>query len=438
MVKREVERDKNVVIVEYEFEPQEVKKAEEKAARYLNQRIVIPGFRKGKVPLNVLRVRLGEDFDEYVFDYLIEEAVKDEKTDKLLMAPIVIETERQGEKVLVKVEYHYEPEVKIDNYENIDLKVVDKEEVLKKFVDTSLEGLREEHALVEPKEGEAGYGDMVKVRMIVTTDEGKVLRDEEYEYVLVDDDDRPFVTELVGKKKGDVVEFDKEYEGKKFHYKIEILEVYNRTLMELDDEFAKAVGSEFETLEQLKEHLKEQGSEIYDRETKESLREQAFDWLVDNVELEISEKTLERFVERAVEKLKEKGKYEEYVERYGGEDKLKESFRGYYLRQLKEDYVINKIAELEGIEITDEDIEKEAAELSKIWGISEERAKVLVKKKPDMYAELKWVLLKRRALDAVVDKAKITTLSEEEYRKVMGGEVENGDTGGDEKGNENG
>lgn len=331
----------------------------------------------------------------------------------------------EGEKAFVKMEYHFEPEVKLPEPEGLELKAVRKDEVLDKYVERRLEDLREEHALVEPKEGQAEYGDMVKVRMIVSTEDGKILRDEEYEYVLVQDDDRPFVKDLVGKKKGDVVEFDREYEGKKFHYRVELLEVYSRTLHELDDEFAKMVGNEFETLEQLKEHLKEEGSGIYDREMREVLRDQALAWLVENTELDISKKTLERLVDSAIANLKEKGSYDAYVEKYGGEEKLREVLEGYYLEQFKEEFGIKALAEKEGIQIKDEDLEKEAEELSKLWGISPERAKVLVKSKEDIRRDLEWVLLKRRVLDSLIDKAKVVELSEEEYKKAMGGEEEN-------------
>ncbi|MCD6450324.1 MAG: trigger factor [Thermotogaceae bacterium] len=428
MERRETERDKNMVVAEYEFDEKELNIAEEKAARYLNQRIELPGFRKGKVPRDVLKIRLGEDFKEYVLDELLEDALKKEELlNNILLRPIVVDRKIEGNKALVKIEFHLEPEVKVPDYSGIELKAVSKGEVLDKYIEKRLEDLREEHALVEPKDGEAQYGDMVKVRMVVTNDEGKVLRDEKYEYVLVEDDDRPFVKDLLGKKKGDTVEFDREYEGKNFHYKIGLLEVYKRTLPELNDEFAKTVGNEFETLEKLKEHLKEEGAGIYDREMREVLRDQALEWLVENVELEISDKTLGRFVESAINKLKEERNYEKYVEKYESEEKLREFLRNYYLNDLKTEYGIKKIAELEGIKITEEDLEKEAEELSVLWGISKERAKVLVKNKEDIRNDLEWVLLKRRVLDVMVDKANVVELSEEEYKKAIGGEeVEGG------------
>ncbi len=430
MNRKELERDKNVLVAEYEFDEREVGIAENRAARYLNGRIEMPGFRKGRIPKSVLKVRLGEEFRDYVIEYLAQDALKEENLQDLLLRPILVDGRVEDENAWVKMEYHFEPKANVPEYNELELKAVRKEEVLDKYVQKRLEDLREEHALVEPKEGEASYGDMVKVRMIVTTDEGKQLRDEEYEYVLVEDDERPFVKELVGREKGDVVEFDREYEGKNFHYKLELLEVYKRTLMELDDEFAKVVGNEFETLEELKEHLKEEGSGIYDREMKEVLREQALDWLLQNVELEISEKTMNWLVDSAVANLKRDGKYDSYIEKYGSEEKLREVLQNYYMEQFKEEFGIKAVAEKEGIQITDEDLEKEAQELAKLWGISEQRAKVLVKNKEDIRRDLEWVLLKRKALDAMVDKAKVLELSEEEYRKAMGGEQ--GD-GGDEK-----
>ncbi len=427
MDKKVLEQDKNYMLVEYEFDEKEIEKAENRAASRLNRMVEVPGFRRGRVPKDVLKIRFGKAFKEYVLEELEREAVEEDLLSRSLLTPVIVESDIKDGKAVVKVEYHLAPEVKVGDYSQMELKKIEKEGLIEKYVDKRLEGLREEHALLEEKEGEAEYGDQVKVKMTVTTEEGKVIRGEEYEYILVEEDDRPFVKDLVGKKKGEVVEFDREYKDHQFHYRIELLGVYKRILRELDDEFAKVVSNEFETLEALKEKLKEEGEDSYDSTMKQILRDQALEWLVDNTELELSEKTLSRMEEDMLNKLKEEGKYEKLVKDFGSEEELRKAARERFLRDLKENYGIGKVAELENIDVTQEELEKEAEELSSLWGIPPRKARAIVKNDPKIRNELEWTLLKNKVLDRMVEKGKIVEVSEEEYRKSVGGEKEDGE-----------
>ncbi len=424
MERRELERSENYVVIEYEFSGEEISRAEERAYRYLNRRLEIPGFRKGKIPKSVLKMRLGKAYYDYILDELIEDAFRSEElVGNTLILPEIIDRKMEGGKAFLKIEYHLEPDVKLPDLENVELEVVEKKQVLQKYVEERLEDLRQEYALVEPKEGKADYGDMVRVRMVVTTD-GKVIRNEEYEYVLVEGDDRPFVKDLVGKGKGEVVEFDREYRGKNYHYRIEILDVFSRTLMELNDEFARTVSGEFETLDQLKDHLLQEGEKLYDTNVKKSLRDQALAWLVENSELIISDRTLEKLVETAVEKLKDEGKYESYVESYGGEENLLKSLKDYYREKLLEEYAIKTMADKNDLKVTEEDLEEEAEEIAQLWGISVQRAKTLVKNNEKIREEVEWILLKNKVADLIISKANIREVKYEEEEESGEGECE--------------
>jgi len=225
--------------------------------------------------------------------------------------------------------------------------------------------------------------------------------------VISEDEDRPFVKDLVGKKKGDVVEIEREYEGKKYTYKLEVEEVYKRTLPEIGDELAKSVNNEFETLEQLKESLKKEGKEIYDVEMKESMREQLLEKLPEIVEIEISDRTLEILVNEAINRLKREGRYEQIVSSYESEEKFREELKERILDDIKRDRVIEVLAQEKGISVNDEELEKEAEELAPFWGISPDRAKSLVKARQDLREELRWAILKRKVLDLLLQEVKV-------------------------------
>nr|2NSB_A Chain A, Trigger factor [Thermotoga maritima]2NSC_A Chain A, Trigger factor [Thermotoga maritima] len=106
---KELERDKNRVVLEYVFGAEEIAQAEDKAVRYLNQRVEIPGFRKGRIPKNVLKMKLGEEFQEYTLDFLMDLIPDTLKDRKLILSPIVTERELKDVTARVVVEVHEEP-----------------------------------------------------------------------------------------------------------------------------------------------------------------------------------------------------------------------------------------------------------------------------------------------------------------------------------------
>ncbi|MCD6551972.1 trigger factor [Thermotoga sp.] len=421
---KELEKDKNRVVLEYVFSKEEVLEAENKAARYLNQKVEIPGFRKGRVPKNILKMRLGEDFQEYTLDFLMDLIPDTLKDRNLIMSPLVTEREIKEETARFVVEVHEEPEVKIGDVSKIEVEKVDEEKVLEKYVERRLEDLREKHALLEPKEGPAEIGDLVRVNMEVYNEEGKKLTAREYEYVIKEGEDRPFVKDLLGKKKEDVVEIEREYEGKKYTYRMIIQEVYRRTLPEIGDELARRVNNEFETLEQLKEALKKEGKDIYNVEMRESMREQLLGKLPEVVEIEISDKTLDVLVQETVNRLKREGKYDQIASSYESEEKLREELKKRILDDIKRDRAIEVVAKEKNVEVSDEELKKEAEELAPFWGISPERAKSLVQSRQDLREDLRWAILKRKVLDLLLEE---TTVKVVEPRGEGGGDEGKGD-----------
>ncbi len=228
---------------------------------------------------------------------------------------------------------------------NLSSKKVDKPSILESYVERRLKELQEFHAIIEPKEGAAEHGDMVRVKMTVTTDGKTIMNEKVNEYVLYKEDDRPIVTEVIGKKAGDTVEFDRDFGKEKvYHYKIEIEQVNKRTLLDISDELAKAVSSEYETLQQLKNALEKEGSELYEKDMKEFLQNQAIDILSNESELLISERTLTELVERAFEKIKQdKEEYEKLLKDHDDDpEKLKEALRKLLLNRSQENSVYRK------------------------------------------------------------------------------------------------
>lgn len=434
MEKNTVSVDQNVVTYEYLFSEEEKRAAESVALKRIARDVEVPGFRKGKVPEFIVRARFPETLKSETLEELMNRIAEDLKDEDLILPiyPVDIQLDENSAKFVIEV--HRRPAVELKPFEEFELKRIDKPSVLARYVEERLKELQQEHAIVQPKDGPAEYTDLVRVKLTISTD-GKVLVDgKETEYVLHEDDDRPVVTELVGKKAGDVVEFDKNFEdGKTYHYRIELLQVNSRTLPDISDEFARTVGSQYETLQQLKEALEKEGSEIYERDIKRFLQDQAIDTLIRTSELKISDKTLERLAKRALENIKSnREEYERLLKDYDNdEQKALDAMKRYYLSELRAEYAIAEAVAQNGVEVSDEEIMAQAEKLAPAWGISMERAKALLRNRKDIYEEVRYELIKEKLADKILEKCRIVDVKPEEVNTNESGSNSPAHTDGD-------
>lgn len=417
---KEINRDKNVIEREYVFDSNDIKRLEDKAVSSLNRKgYQIEGFRVGKVPKEIYKLRLKDGFYAiYVADEAIREVEDnlDKEELKLVIPPVIAEArfDENGGKVLV--ELHLEPEIKIDPTQ-LKLRKAKEDEVLEGYVDMRVNHIVDEHAVLEPKETEAEEGDLVKVRETIIFGEKKLRDAEEREYVLLQNDERDVVKQLYGKKKGDVVEFEKVFEKSEeeklvYKYVLNVDSVYKRILPALTDDFVKTLDvEEVETVEQLKDKFRKEGKEIYDKELLDSYKMQIIDQLPSVVEIEVSEKTIQRAVENIIDDLKEKGKYDNYIQSYGSEEKLIEELSSYYLNLLKKDIAVKKISEENNIKVTSEDIKEFAERISVEWGVSPDRAEAIIKQRKDLRNEVIMEIVEAKVAKVLQEKAQIEEVS---------------------------
>lgn len=411
--------EENVATYEYLFNQEETRAAESNALKKLSRQVEVPGFRKGRVPEQIVRIRFPETLKKETFEELWAHISEDLKNEDRILPIYLMDFEITENGSKFTVEVHRKPSVQLKPFEEFELKKLDKSSVLQKYVEEKLKELQQTHAIVQPKEGPAEYDDLVRVKMTIFAGDKVIMDGKEVEYVLHEDDDRPIVTELIGKRAGDIVEFERSFdEGKIYRYKIELLQVNSRTLPAISDEFAKTVNSEYETLQQLKEALEREGSEMYERDIKNFLRDQAIDTLIRTCELKIADKTLRRLAEQALEDIKTKrGEYEKLLKDHeNDENKVLESIKRYYLQELKAEYAIEEAARLNSIEVGEEEILSQAEKLSVAWGISVERAKSLIRNRKDIYEDVKSELIRQKIADLILEKCKIVDLKPEEVK----------------------
>ncbi|KAF2962283.1 trigger factor [Fervidobacterium sp. 2310opik-2] len=416
----ELEKDKNVIVKEYIFDANDVKRLEDKAVNSLNSKgYQIEGFRVGRVPKEIYKLRLKDAFyNIYVADEAIIEVEDelDKENISVVIPPVIVDARFDANGGKVVVELHLEPEVTFDP-SKIKVRKAKEDEVLESYVEMRVKYMLDEHAVLEPKEGEAQEGDVVKVKETVLLNEKAIRDHEEREYLLLKDDERDAVKQLYGKKKGDTVEFEKTFEkseNEKITYKyiLEVEEVYNRILPVLNDEFVKSLAIEnVETLEGLKEKFRNEGKEIYDRELGDSYKMQIIDQIPSATDIDISEKTIQRAVENIIDNLKEEGKYDDYIKSYGSEEKLVEEFKNYYINLIKKDLVVKKLAEENDVKVNDEDIKAYAEIVSVEWGVSPDRAEALIKSRIDLRNEVVMDIVESKVANLLVDKVQVEEVS---------------------------
>jgi len=306
--------------VTVEVPEERVKAQMRKTARDLAQQIRFPGFRKGKVPYNILVRRVGEealraDAVEEMLEGVLAEALEEvdatpyrqPSLDDMDMDPLVI-----------KLTIPLEPEVKLGDYRAI-RKEIQPIEVTEEALEDALEHVREHHHKLEDVDRPVELSDMVTL-----SGEGKTIGDEadtiwhEHESDVVMDPDKtfpqvPFVENIVGMSVGEEksfqFEFPEDYEedelaGKQVEFDVKVDKVQSREIPELSDELAQEEG-DYETLDELKEGLTEQLQNAAEQQARSDLLDEMVDDMLAEAEISFPPAAVETELDSRIENLKE-------------------------------------------------------------------------------------------------------------------------------------
>lgn len=427
MQKEVISQEKNVKRILVKFDKKDIESAENQIVRELNQRYTFHGFRKGKVPKNVMKIKFGEDFVEMVREILVEKVEDEFKDEKVLFGPYIESFALDGDSAEVEVLIHEHPEVISTKFEEMKVEVPTEKEVVEKFVEDRIKELLEENPILEEKEEPAEIGDLVKVKYNVLNEEGKELfKDKESEYVLYEEDKRPMVTDLIGKKKGDYVEINREFEDKKYLYQINVEGVYKRIVPELTDEIAKTLDAEVNSVLELKEKLSKEGVESFKVWKDDYVKNYVLSKLSDYVEVDVSEETIDDFVEKTIERVKQNGKYDEEVEKHDGEENYLNELKEQAIRSIKEMTVINKIAEENNIKVEEKELSEAIHSFAHMWRIPHDKAREIVYSNAEILGNLMWDILSKKVAEHISKSVEIVEVENfEEKQKEEENKEEN-------------
>ena len=345
---------------------EELSAAEERVIRILSKRVKVPGFRPGNVPPSVVKVRFGELVQQETIENAINEKIRQEMGSARPIGQVTVtEIARQEDGSLrVKIEFETVPEIRLPELSRI---TVEKRVITISDVDVleQLEAIQNALATVAPVEDRGiREGDTVTAEMTEFDPRGEVTFTGKVAVRYARDELDPYLYDALAEKRaGDeceisvVAENEKgENEERKQHYKV--ISVKEVILPPLDDEFAKAQG--YESLDAMKEDIRKRLEERVDREL-----ENEFEWKVVRAIYDAAPFELPRsLVSRRYESIKDDVKIEAPDGSPVPEEVQKEQIMKLAEDLVKRDLILAKTIEDYSIEATEEEVEKEIAEMA--------------------------------------------------------------------------
>ncbi|MCI0130222.1 trigger factor [Vagococcus sp. CY53-2] len=411
-------------VLTFEVSTEHIEKGLKAAFDRVKKDLNVPGFRKGKVPRQMFNQMYGEealyeDALNVVLPELYEAAIEEAGIEPVAQPKINVESMEKGQPWVITAEVVVKPEVKLGDYKNLTVPKQDRS-VTDEEVEENLAQKQQSQAELVIKESAAENGDTVVIdfegfKDDVAFEGGK---GENYSLELGSNSFIPgFEEQLVGTKAGDDVEvkvtFPEEYQaedlaGQEAVFKVTVHEVKAKELPELDDEFAKDVDEEVETLAELKEKIKAELVASKEAAAEAAIEEAAISQAVENAEIvELPEVMVHDEVHRGMNEflsnMQNQGISPELYYQISGttEEDLHKQFEGEAESRVKTNLVIEAIVEAENFEVTDEDIQAEIDDLASQYNM--EASAVRNALSDDMLAH---DIKMKRAVDAIVKTVK--------------------------------
>ena len=382
--------ENNIVKLEITVEAKRFNESLKKSCAKNTKTMNIPGFRKGKAPMNIIKKMYGEgvffeDAINFCCDDTYPEALKEYDINPLDYPQIDIVEIGEGKDFIYTASIAVVPEVELGEYKGLEAKKTEYN-ITGDEIENQLKGMQEKNARIEEKiDGEVAMGNVTIIDFKGFIDgvafEGGEGNDFELEIgsgSFID----TFEQQLIGLKAGDSkevkVNFPEAYgredlNGKEATFNVTIKSMKEKELPAIDDEFAKEV-SEFDTLEELRSNIKETlEKSSKDREVKE-FEEAVIDAVCANVQMEIPEVMIKRETDVMLKDLENKLKYqgldlESYYQYTNNtEEKVREFMKEAAEKRVKTDLIITEIAKVEKFEATDEELLEKAKEVAKQYG----------------------------------------------------------------------
>jgi len=419
--------DKHTVKLTIEVPVDEFTKDLDRAYRSISNQVKIPGFRKGKVPKKIIDAQIGRDVvrEEFLSSSVptyFRDAVRDEDLAPISDPEIQLEQVEDDKPLIFTATVEVRPQLELvpGDYQGVKVEkpttdVTDEE------IDEWVERLRERFAELEPAERPVRAEDFVTadVRSTVHGEDVPEASRSDYLYFVGSGEfGSKLDDELIGKKPGDILkvvdvlpERFGELGGTEVSIQVLLKDVKQRKLPEADDEFAKT-ASEFDTLTQLRDDLRERLVEMKDREAEGVIRDRALQAMIDTVTVDLPDSLVDEETEHRISHARERAEragltLEQVLEsQRWDEARLREDSRDHAIRAIKSDLVLEGIARAENLEVTADEIGAQISVLAQAYGREpKELAKAL--DRSGQVVTLAGDIIRGKALDLLVERADI-------------------------------
>ena len=393
-IKVENTESKNEVKLNFEIEAEKfedaMKKVYTKNAKYFN----IPGFRKGKAPMAIVEKYYGtEIFYEDAFNELVpeiyDEAIKSNNIEAVSRPDIDIKQMEKGKNLIFTAKVQTKPEVKLGKYKGIEIKKIEYN-VSDKDIDQELNLMAEKNARLVTIEDRPVQKDDIAVIDFEGFLDGKPFeggKAENHELTIGSNTFIPgFEDQVIGMKVDEEKDlnlkfpdeyFSKDLAGKDVVFKVKVNEIKKKELPKIDDEFAKDV-SEFDTLEELKNSIKEK-LENQNKERERIEKEDAtIEAVSEKAEVDIPSGMIETEVDNMMKDIEQRLMYQgltlkQYTELTGKkETDIRKDFEEQANKNVKYRLVLEAVVKAENIDVDDKELEDRLKEMAKNYGQKEE------------------------------------------------------------------
>lgn len=413
-------------VVTFTISQDQIKPALDKAFNKVKKNLNIPGFRKGKVTRAIFNQRVGEEalYEEALNSILptaYEAAVAELGLEVVAQPKIDVVSMEKGQDWTITAEVVTKPEVKLGDYKNLAVEVEASKEVTDEEVDAKIERERQNLAELVVKEAAAENGDTVVIDFVGSVD-GVEFDGGKGENFSLGLGSGQFISgfedQLVGAKAGETVNvnvtFPENYQaedlaGKAALFVTTVHEVKAKEVPALDDELAKDIDEEVNTLDELKAKYRKELETAKELAFDDAVEAAALELAVANAEiLELPEEMVHDEVHRAMNEfmgnMQRQGISPDMYFQLTGttRDDLHKQFEGDAEKRTRTNLVIEAIAKVEGFEATAADIEKEITDLATDYNMPVEQVRALLS--DDM---LKHDIAMKKAVEVITSTATV-------------------------------
>jgi trigger factor len=409
-----------------EIEPAEVEALTSDTLRKLSQDLRVPGFRKGKVPRQILESRMGKDA---IRQRMLEDSLPRLYTDaargeslRPVGTPELEVTDFEGDSLSFTATVEVRPDIKLPNYKALEIQRP-ATQATEEEIDDRLQVLRNRYATLEPVGRGAQKGDYVLVDIRAGIHDQKIeeASADDFMYEVGSDTLTPEMDkEVTGKRAGDILKFNtilperlsKDHAGQEVTVTVIVKEVNAKRLPDVDDDFAKT-ASEFDTLDELKGEIRARIEEYKGVQADRELRNRVLDELLDLTDIPVPESLIQSENEaRMSSLLREVQEHGMTLEDYLGvvnltKEELEEAQRKAAERSIGADFLLDAIAHAEGLNVNRAELDEEIATLAKSIGRTPEELRREITERGRVEG-LAGDILRRKVLNFLVEQANIT------------------------------